>query len=73
MQQLGLAVRYKEDDVFNCIVRRASALPLLPRDEIDNVWIQTVNESDDPDVVRFCDYVTQTWVDEIVAIFPVEL
>ncbi len=67
VQTLGLAVRYKEDDAFNRIVRRASALPLVPRDEIHNVWMQAMNESDDPEIMRL------TWVDELVAVFPAEL
>ena len=64
---------YKNDDNFNRCVRRASALPLVPPGSVDDVWMQAMNEVNDPAAEVFKDYVTTTWVDNIVARFPIEI
>lgn len=73
VQELGLSVRYKEDMAFNRLVRRASALPLVPLESIDSVWMEALNEVNDDVAVQFMDYVTLTWVDRAAAMFPVEM
>ncbi len=73
VQELGLAVRYKEDEAFNRLVRRAAALPLVPVNLVDEVWLMALNEVNDVEADRFKDYVTSTWVDGNVARFPIEL
>ena len=59
-------------------VRRASALPLVPTDQVDNVWFHALNDfqtddinitrfnnfqTDDINITRFNDYVTEQWVE----------
>jgi hypothetical protein len=73
IQDLGLTIRYKEDQAFNRLVRRAAALPLVPPNLVHDVWMMALNEVADEEVDRFKDYVTTTWVDDIAARFPVEL
>ena len=73
VQELGLSGRYKEDEAFNRLVRRASALPLVPRESVDEVWLEALNEVNDAGSAPFKDYVTSTWVDTMVAKFPVEI
>ena len=73
VQELGLVVRYKEDQPFNRVVRRASALPLVPPALVDDVWMEAMNEVNDEQAMRFLDYVTQTWVDNMAARFPMEM
>ena len=50
VQELGLTIRYKEDEAFNRLVRRAAALPLVPPNEVDNVWLEALNEVFDNEV-----------------------
>ena len=38
MQDLGLTVRYKEDQTFNRLVLRAAALLLVPPNQVHHVW-----------------------------------
>lgn len=73
VQSLGLSRRYIENPRFNRVVRRVFALPLVPINRVDDVWLEALNELDDPQEIRFCDYVTETWVDEVVARFPREI
>ena len=73
LQQLGLTLRYKEDDDFNRMVRRAAVLPLVPPNEVEEVWMMAMNEVEDEAAERFKDYVTTTWVDGMVARLPIEL
>lgn len=75
VQLLGLTVRYNDDAEFNRVVRRATALPLLPPDRVDEVWLEAINEVAEPDAAaqQFMDYVTTTWVDNMVARFPIEI
>ena len=73
MQNLGLSGRYKDDDAFNRLVRRATALPLVPREQVDDVWMEALNEVNDEESTRFTDYMTSTWIDRVTAKFPIEL
>lgn len=74
VQSLGLTARYSDDDAFNRLVRRASALPLVPPQQVDDVWLQAMNEvDDDDDAQQFMDYVTTNWVDAFTATFPMEI
>lgn len=73
VQNLGLSGRYTVDDAFNRLVRRAAALPLVPREQVDEVWLEAMNEVIDEDATRFTDYMTTTWVDNLSARFPVEM
>ena len=74
IQDLGLVVRYRDDPAFNRLVRRCFGLPFIPPNYIDEVWMEALEEVVNDDVVdNFKDYITQTWVDNIVARFPNEL
>ena len=73
VQCLGLTKQYKEDSDFNRVVRRALALPLIPPNQVEDVWMKALNEVGDPQQIHFCDYVTETWVDPMIAKFPIEI
>ncbi|XP_071105344.1 uncharacterized protein [Haliotis cracherodii] len=63
VQKEGLATDYKNDDEVR-LVRRAAALPLLPLDKVDDVWLQAIADSPaGPKVAAFMDNVTTTWVE----------
>jgi len=65
VQGCGLATRYCDDDNLKRLVRRAAALPLVPPDQIEDVWFNALEENMDfsAEVTRFTDYVTETWVE----------
>ena len=64
----GLAVEYRTNPDLQRHVRRAAALPLLPLNQVQDVWVDVLNNSPDlPDLPRlqqFNDYITATWVDD---------
>jgi len=64
-QAVGLAVRYREDESIQRLVRRAAVLPLVPVHLIEDVWFAALENIDDDsaEVTRFTDYVTETWVE----------
>lgn len=45
------------------LVRRAAVLPLVPADQVEDVWFNalSMNENDTPS--PFYHYITETWVD----------
>ena len=52
---------------INRLVRRAAVLPLLPMQNIEDVWLHTLEDIDNADTnintVSFTDYVTEQWVE----------
>ena len=61
----GLAMDYKNKPEVQSHVRRTSALPLLPVNQVQDAWLQLLNQSPDGErVLAFNDYVTTTWVDD---------
>ncbi len=68
VQATGLANMYKELDSVHTLVRRASVLPLVPENGVEDVWFQALdaigNEDLPMDVTPFTDYVTEQWVDK---------
>jgi len=73
IQDLGLAVPYKEDDSVKTWARRAAGLPLLPAADVQDVWVDVMEET--PDIhgaELFNDYMVTTWVDTD-ARFPISL
>ena len=73
VQNLGLTVRYREDREFIRLVRRASALPLVPMESFPEVWMEAMNEADYVAATQFMDYMTETWVYNLGTLFPMEL
>ena len=59
--------RSKTNDDINRLVRRAAVLPLLPMQNIEDVWLHTLEDIDNADTnintVSFTDYVTEQWVE----------
>ncbi|XP_046549864.1 uncharacterized protein LOC124259721 [Haliotis rubra] len=69
----GLTNDYKDIPQVQAYIRRAAALPLLPRDMVQDTWIAAMNEGPESEKVRnFNDYVTSTWVDYETR-FPVRI
>ena len=66
-QATGLQIHYKTNDDINRLVRRAAVLPLLPMQNIEDVWLHTLEDIDNADTnintVSFTDYVTEQWVE----------
>ncbi|XP_021370201.1 uncharacterized protein LOC110461178 [Mizuhopecten yessoensis] len=64
-QGCWLAARYKQDDELRKLVRRAAVLPLFPTRQVEDVWFNALDDNEDnsPEVTRFKDYVTETWVE----------
>lgn len=58
-------MQFREDDDFHRLVRRAAVLPLVPEHQVEDVWLEALEANDDDrqDVLRFKDYVTETWVE----------
>ncbi|XP_041354461.1 uncharacterized protein LOC121372235 [Gigantopelta aegis] len=64
-QELGLAVLYKEDPAVQTWIRRAAGLPLLPIAQVQDAWLEAMNDGPDvPQAEAFNDYVVLTWVDD---------
>lgn len=51
--------------MVNLFIRRAAALPLLRLADVEDNWLNALEEADldHPGVLRFADYVTEQWVD----------
>ncbi len=64
VQTLGLTDQYKNNDDLHRHVRRASALPLVPPQQVEDVWFHALDDyqTDDPKTTDFNDYVTEQWV-----------
>lgn len=75
VQRFGLTTRYKEDELVGKSVRRAFGLPFVPLDQVEELWMHVVSLVDEGDGVlfQFLDYVTNTFVDDLVAKFPKEI
>lgn len=60
-----MAAQFRENDDFHRLVRRAAVLPLVPGHQVEDVWLEALEDNDDDrqDVLRFKDYVTDTWVE----------
>ncbi|XP_046544041.1 uncharacterized protein LOC124254199 [Haliotis rubra] len=64
VQDLGLAVAYREDLEISRWVRREAGLPLLPQNSIQDTWVDAMDDAPDvPRAATFNDYMVTTWVD----------
>jgi len=73
VQELGLAVQYKENLQVQQWIRRAAGLALLPPAEVQDAWIEIMEST--PILHRaenFNDYMTVNWVDDDSR-FPIPL
>ncbi|XP_062584465.1 uncharacterized protein LOC134246160 [Saccostrea cucullata] len=57
VQSCGLTTQFREDEDFHRLVRRAAVLPLVPEQQVEDVWFEALqdNEDDNQDVGRFKD------------------
>lgn len=63
-QRHGLATLYRDDPEVNRLVRRAAILPLTPMAEMENVWMEAINNCPQtPKCIAFADYVTENWIE----------
>jgi hypothetical protein len=65
VQECGLVVRFKNDDTVKRLVKRAAVLPHVPVHLVEDVWLFALEQNDElsPAIVKFKDYVTETWVE----------
>lgn len=75
VQTLGLAGAYRESPEVKTFVRRLAVLPLVPLQELDNVWMDVhgMAPAEVPGVSELCDYMVSTWVDDTNSMFQREL
>ena len=45
VQENGFVVSYRDNQAFNRLVRRAMALPLIPPEEAEDVWMSALEEA----------------------------
>ena len=66
-QHTDLQVTYRNNEDIRQLVRRATSLPLVPMDLIEDVWFNALNDLEDIDTpantTTFTDYVTIQWID----------
>jgi hypothetical protein len=57
----GMAGQYRQDDNIKTLVRRAAVLPLVPVNEVEDMWFHALenNDNDTPEVTRFAYYVAE--------------
>lgn len=64
VQKLGLQSIYQTDTDLHKFVRRISALPLVPENLLDEVWIEIANQQPDTEsATKLADYFTETWME----------
>ena len=65
LEESGVTTEFRDNDSFHQLVRRAAVLPLVPSQRVEDVWFQALEGNDDNTaaVVRFKDYVTETWIE----------
>ncbi|KAL8608004.1 hypothetical protein ACOMHN_023820 [Nucella lapillus] len=75
VQALGLSGAYRESPEVKTFVRRLAVLPLVPLNEIENVWMDLHGMApvEFPGIAELCDYMVITWVDDMQATFRREL
>jgi hypothetical protein len=64
-QACDLAVQYRQDPHTQKLVPRVAVLPLVPAQQVDNVWLNALADNDDNSIQtsKFKNYVTETWVE----------
>ena len=62
VQDTGLQVPYKENNDINKLVRRTAVLPLLPVNDLEDVWFYALENLEEADTntptLAFTDYIT---------------
>ncbi|RWS22636.1 uncharacterized protein B4U80_00804 [Leptotrombidium deliense] len=65
VQENGLVVEYNANEDVNRMVRRLLALPLIPLEQIDNVWMEIHAEAPNTSSVHnLMDYMVKIWIGE---------
>ncbi|KAL8592084.1 hypothetical protein ACOMHN_032554 [Nucella lapillus] len=75
VQAVGLSGTYRESPEVKTFVRCLAVLPLVPLNEIENVWMDLHGMApvEVPGIAELCDYMVITWVDDMQATFRREL
>ena len=75
VQNLGLSEAYgQEDSEIRKTIKRCFALSLVRAEDFDMAWeLIAGNAPPDVKMTRFLDYITDTWVDEANALFPMHI
>ncbi|XP_048248931.1 uncharacterized protein LOC125378115 [Haliotis rufescens] len=65
VQKCGLQSAFANNPDVNLFVRRASALPLLRPEDIEDFWFNALEAANmaDPSISKLADYVTEQWVE----------
>ncbi|XP_048248930.1 uncharacterized protein LOC125378113 [Haliotis rufescens] len=65
VQKCGLQSAFANNLDVNLFVRRASALPLLRPEDIEDFWFNALEAANmaDPSISKLADYVTEQWVE----------
>ncbi|XP_050406180.1 uncharacterized protein LOC126821734 [Patella vulgata] len=64
-QKYGLQADFSRVPEINKIVKQAAALPLIPIQQVEDVWLHALDDAplQDARVLQFADYVTEFWVE----------
>ncbi|KAK3105101.1 hypothetical protein FSP39_017266 [Pinctada imbricata] len=63
-QSLGIQVDYRNQQDVQLLVRRMTALPLIPLPNLDDYWLNAVADAPPrTDYTRLLDYVAETWME----------
>ncbi len=77
VQEFGIASSYKTHKHVKQWIRKFSAIPFLPVNDIDNAWIEITENSPraqidiitNEQIVKFHDYMLNTWIHDSEALF----
>ena len=68
VQKKGFQTIYEKNDKFNAVIRRMSALPFAPKDDLDEafkIFDKRTESLEDEELEKFCkdmiDYLNNTW------------
>ena len=52
IQTIGLVQQYREDPAVQVVARRAACVPLLPLHQVQDAWVEVLNDRPDIPLVR---------------------
>lgn len=72
-QATGLQIPYQNNDDVRQLVRRAAALPLVPVQQVEDAWFNSMNDLEDTELpvntIPFTDYVVNQWIDSDITLW----